>query len=114
MEWCDVCMYCPNCGTKQVEGATICPNCQTVIVQTTMAPVVNPVNNGKNSSSSFGWGVLGFFIPIVGVCLYALWQNERPDDSKAAGIGALIGFVSSILLSILIFILYFVLIFMIM
>lgn len=42
--------------------------------------------------STFGWGVLGFFIPLVGLILFLVWK--QPMDApkgKTAGIGALIG-----------------------
>lgn len=48
-------------------------------------PRGNPVDTG-----SFGWGVLGFFFPIVGLILYLVWKYERPMDARIAGKGALI------------------------
>jgi hypothetical protein len=52
-------------------------------------PVVGPQVQEKGN---FGWGVLGFLIPIVGWILYFVWKNTRPGDAKMAGIGGLIGF----------------------
>ena len=45
----------------------------------------------SDSSSSTGWAVLGFLIPLVGLILYLVWNTSRPADAKAAGKGALIG-----------------------
>lgn len=44
-----------------------------------------------NDSGSIGWGILGFFIPIVGLVLFLVWKNTKPKCAKVAGIGALIG-----------------------
>ncbi len=59
-------------------------------------------NKMKNNNFSFGWGVLGFFIPLVGLLLFILWGKDKPDQAKASGIGALIG----IVLNLIIFIAY--------
>ena len=40
--------------------------------------------------------LLGFFIPIVGLILYLVWKETSPSKAKAAGYGALIGFVISL------------------
>ena len=44
-----------------------------------------------NDSGSIGWGILGFFIPIVGLVLFLVWKNTKPKCAKVAGIGALVG-----------------------
>ncbi|MBR2547398.1 MAG: hypothetical protein IKF07_04325 [Eubacterium sp.] len=54
------------------------------------APVQQP------KGSSFGWAVLGFFIPIVGLILFLVWGKTRPEDAKAAGKGALISVIISV------------------
>ena len=51
----------------------------------------NPEKNG------FGWGVLGFFIPLVGLILFLAWMRKKPRASKASGIGALVGFILQLL-----------------
>lgn len=50
-------------------------------------------------SGSIGWGILGFFFPIVGLILFLVWKNTKPKSAKVSGIGALIGFVFNIILS---------------
>lgn len=57
------------------------------------APVVT-------DSGSFGWAVLGFFIPLVGLILFIVWKQTKPKCAKMAGIGALVGFVLGIIMSI--------------
>ena len=44
-----------------------------------------------NDSGSFGWAVLGFFIPLVGLILWLVWKDTKPKSAKMAGIGALVG-----------------------
>ncbi len=44
------------------------------------------------------WGVLGFFIPLVGLILFLVWKATNPKSAKAAGIGALIGMILNLLL----------------
>lgn len=43
-----------------------------------------------SDTGSFGWAVLGFFVPIAGLVLYLVWKDERPKDAKRAGVGALV------------------------
>lgn len=45
----------------------------------------------SNDSGSFGWAVLGFFIPLVGLILWLVWKDTKPKSAKMAGIGALVG-----------------------
>lgn len=52
----------------------------------------------KDEGSTGGWAVLGFFFPIVGLILYLVWRDTKPLSAKAAGRGALIGFVVGVLL----------------
>lgn len=37
-----------------------------------------------------GWGVLGFFFPLVGFILWLVWKDDHPARSKSAGIGCLV------------------------
>lgn len=58
-----------------------------------MAPA--PIDNG-----SFGWAVLGFFFPLVGLILFLVWKDSKPLSGKKAGIGALVGVISKVVLAI--------------
>ena len=51
----------------------------------------------SNDSGSFGWAVLGFFIPLVGLILWLVWKDSKPKSAKMAGIGALVGVGVSVL-----------------
>ena len=37
-----------------------------------------------------GWGLLGCCIPLVGLILFLVWKDTKPNTAKAAGIGALV------------------------
>lgn len=43
-----------------------------------------------SEGSTVGWGILGFFIPIVGFILWLIWKDEHPARAKSAGIGCLV------------------------
>ena len=73
--------FCKNCGTQIDERAVICPKCG--VPQEYSVPAA--ADHG-----GFGWGLLGFCIPIVGLILFLVWRGTRPKSGKAAGIGALI------------------------
>ena len=53
--------------------------------------------NEVYDSGSFGWAVLGFFIPLVGLILFLVWRKTKPKSAKNAGIGALVGFCLNLL-----------------
>lgn len=77
----------------------------------------NVQNGGLGASSTqvqsakeggtVGWGILGFFIPIVGFILWLVWKDEHPARSRSAGIGCLVsvclGVVGSIIYVIILF-----------
>lgn len=91
-------MFCSKCGAKNEKSAEFCSECGASLKETTSAQV--------KSGSSFGWGVLGFFIPLVGLILFISWKNDRPEDAKAAGIGALISVILNVILTIIMIVLF--------
>ncbi len=86
--------YCTNCGNEVNENAAVCLNCGCAVNQRPSEPQ-NQID--VNDSKSFGWGCLGFMIPIVGIILFAVWKAEAPLRAKSAGIGAIIGIVFSVI-----------------
>lgn len=86
-------MYCPHCGKEIADIAVICPACGTKVEKVT-APV-------EADKSSFWFGLLSFFFPIVGLILFIIWKDNMPKRAKSAGIGAIIGVIAGIVLSIL-------------
>lgn len=63
-------------------------------------------SSNSDDDGAAGWGLLGFFIPIVGFILWLVWKNDYPKRSRAAGIGCLV----SVCVSVVAVILYFVII----
>ncbi len=90
-------MYCKNCGKIIDDSATYCINCGTKFD--------NNINE-TDDRSSFGFAILGFFIPIVGLILFLIYEGKKPKRAKSAGKGALIGFITKVVLSIILVILY--------
>jgi uncharacterized membrane protein YvbJ len=93
--------YCSKCGKEIMDEAVICPGCgcaQENNVQGNSVPQIKEALSDiqKEAWSNSGWLLLGFFIPIVGLILYLVWKETSPSKAKAAGYGALIGFVISL------------------
>ena len=92
-------MYCKNCGSPVDDTSSYCTNCGAWIDNKSNAII-------SEDSSSFGFAVLGFFIPIVGFILFLIYEEKKPKRAKSAGKGALIGFITRIVLSAIFVILY--------
>ena len=90
-------MYCRSCGKNIDDSATYCINCGTRFD--------NNINE-TDDHSSFGFAILEFFIPIVGLILFLIYEGKKPKRAKSAGKGTLIGFITKIVLSIILVILY--------
>ncbi len=87
-------MYCKNCGRIVDDKSSYCSNCGTRFD--------NPQEqNASVDSSSFGFAILGFFIPLVGLILFLIYEEKKPKRAKSAGKGALIGFITNIVLTII-------------
>lgn len=97
--------YCPNCGSNVQPGANVCTECgaQVPKAQPKASPPPNqsyqntspnqdpyysaPNTYSANDPGGFGYGLLGFCIPIVGLILFLVWQDDKPNNAKAAGMG---------------------------
>ena len=82
----------PETNEQPAENQNPAPAQQPVATQTAAAQ--EPVK----TQGSFGWAILGFFIPIVGWILYFSWKNTKPGDAKMAGIGGTVGFILNLIL----------------
>lgn len=105
--------YCRNCGAIIEDNTERCPECgvrQSDLQNKSINSGQDNQQNysyGENSSynpqfnqnqgynprpdnGGFGWGLLGFCIPVVGLVLFLVWKDEKPKTGKAAGLGALI------------------------
>lgn len=79
------------------------------------AQTAQPVQSGQvvmqptaQDNGSFGWAVLGFFLPIVGLILYLVWKTEKPLSARRAGMGALVSVIVGVVITVIWFILVFV------
>ena len=92
-------MYCRRCGKELNDEFKVCPYCGEPVdgFNINVNPQYNqPVINENNDRGGFGWALLGFFIPIVGLILYLVWKNDKPKSAKSAGKGALISVILSV------------------
>lgn len=92
-------MYCKNCGRTVDDTSSYCNNCGARIDNKPNADV-------SEDSSSMGFAILGFFIPIIGLILFLIYEGKKPKRAKSVGKGALIGFITRIVLTIILVILY--------
>lgn len=91
-------MYCKNCGRSVDDTSSYCNNCGARIDNKPNADV-------SEDNSNLGFAILGFFIPIVGLILFLIYEEKKPKRAKSAGKGALIGFITEIVLAIILVIL---------
>lgn len=75
-------MFCKNCGQEIDDKAVVCPHCG--VAQREMS--YDTIKDG----GGVGWGILGCCIPVVGLILWLVWKDTKPQTAKAAGIGALV------------------------
>ena len=92
-------MYCKNCGKIIDDASSYCNYCGARIGDTSNTNIFE-------DSSSFGFALLGFFIPVVGLILFLIYEGKKPKRAKSAGKGALIGFITRTVLSIILVALY--------
>ena len=78
-------MFCTRCGKKLADNAVVCPECcMTTEYYTPPAPPPIPDTGGA------GFGLLGFFVPIVGFILYFVWKNTLPKRAGACITGVFV------------------------
>lgn len=79
-------MYCKYCGSEIDQKEKICPNCKkeedVVEYEITYEKEIKDKGN-------FGYAVLGFFVPLVGLILFLVWNDEQPKNAKKALHGAI-------------------------
>ena len=91
-------MYCKNCGRPVDDTSSYCNNCGALIDN-------KPNTDASEDSLSLGFAIFGFFIPIVGLILFLIYEEKKPKRAKSAVKGALIGFITEIVLAIILVIL---------
>lgn len=118
---------CQYCGKSMTSDLLVCPHCgqpvpgalkgsfnntsSVKVPDDAQKETVNAVPNvgsriKQNSadSGSFGWAVLGFLIPLVGLVLFLVWRRDRPLSANSSGIGALVSVISNVVFWISIFV----------
>ena len=80
-------MYCPKCGKQLPDNSRFCPGCGASFNPTSQ-PTVLP-----SQSVNAGFCVLSVLFPVVGLIFFIIWQREKPKQSKACGICALVAFI---------------------
>jgi len=109
--------FCTQCGTRiperiaaqqqrssQAFPASQQPAAQAMAGVQQQPAVAQPAVGGQPNpadTGSFGWAVLGFFVPLAGLILWIVWKTERPLSAKKAGIGALVSVLASVVLTII-------------
>ncbi len=102
---------CKACGNNVYGNKISCPVCGAALgnkgVQARANQNISYTYNNQTSKntkthtqsvanqeegSGFGWGVLSFFLPLVGVILFFVLRASRPNGANAAIIGAILGF----------------------
>lgn len=86
-------MYCQNCGQKQEENAAYCTKCGASLGRSLLPPL-------PADKPSFGLGIAGFLIPLVGLILYLVHIDKYPRKAKSAGKGALMGVITFAVLTV--------------
>ena len=90
-------MYCKYCGKVIDDDSKFCTDCGNNVSGEMGDAVDKP---------SKAFAVLGFFLPLVGLILYAIYERKQPKRAKSAGKGALVGFITKVVISIIITVLY--------
>ena len=86
-------MYCKYCGRIIDDDSKYCVNCGNNTNNDNLG--THPVDAPNKV-----FVILGFFIPIIGLILYLVYESKQPQKAKSAGKGALIGFITRIVVCI--------------
>ncbi|MBR6737244.1 MAG: zinc ribbon domain-containing protein [Clostridia bacterium] len=107
-------MYCKNCGKLNDDDARFCSSCGEKLesdyyhdcdendcrVEDYERKDYQRAKYGEvneNDAPSVGYGILSFFIPIVGIILFVTWNKQSPKKAKSCIIGAIIGIVVTLI-----------------
>ncbi len=95
-------MYCKNCGKQIPDGTNWCPECGQDLRNIQPYQVETPHQQPNYQQQpieidkpSAGLNVLSFLFPVVGLVLYIVWKDTKPQKAKGCGKWALTGFILS-------------------
>ncbi len=92
--------FCSKCGKEINNDAVVCVHCGCS-ASNLNTPQDNP---------SFLWSLLGFWQPLIGLILFAVWNTDKPLTAKCCLKGAIVSFILSFVVIIIYVILFVVLI----
>lgn len=81
--------FCQHCGAKIDSKAVVCPKCGVPVAGVSLNTTTVA---GNEPNPSAWWGVLGFFLPIIGWILYFVFKNEYPKRAHRCAVSAWWGF----------------------
>ncbi|MBP3620855.1 MAG: zinc ribbon domain-containing protein [Lachnospiraceae bacterium] len=83
--------YCQKCGKEIMDEAVICIHCGCAV------PGANAKTIAPDDAPDLVSAILGGLIPILGLIMYCIYKDTRPQKAtsfiKGAGIGFAIGLV---------------------
>lgn len=84
-------MYCTHCGAECSDETLFCTKCGKKLEQNKEGSMTGKdATYVPDDAPSFGYAILGFIIPIVGLILYLVWKDQTPLRAGSAGKGALV------------------------
>lgn len=98
-------MYCHQCGKEIADDSKFCPYCGTQLKGETTQGYYQPLQDQPqyqyqqtpysriDDEPNFGYALLAFFIPIVGIILFAIWNHEYPLRARSCLKGFITGIV---------------------
>lgn len=90
--------FCQHCGAKIDSKAVVCPKCGVPVAGVSLNTTTVA---GNEPNPSAWWGVLGFFLPIIGWILYFVFKNEYPKRAHRCAVSAWWGFGISFVIGII-------------
>lgn len=93
--------YCIKCGNPLSDDMNFCPKCGSAQNNSVYKNYQQSAANQPQDAKSFGFAVLGFFFPVVGLILYLVWKDQMPLKAKSAGKGALASLIASTVFAVL-------------
>lgn len=103
---------CKSCGKEIGDNEVFCSYCGAAQNAQDTRPTgqyqqyqqYQPAPAEPEDKGGFLWGLLGCCIPIVGLILFLVWKDTKPNSAKAAGIGALVSVIVGVVFYILMFV----------
>lgn len=92
-------MYCKNCGQQIDDNADFCTHCGNRTRESNSQQVYTE----KVDNPSHLAGVASCCFPIVGLILYFLWRDEKPESAKLVCYWMIGGIVAWVIFYILMF-----------